>query len=97
MAEREAFLAFLLSMMTQVDELTKARHYQMSYYEFLEGLARIAEKASLIPFISNQPQVQLPLEERRLQPLHYKLEGLLLHIYYRLGKTIKRTLSDLDS
>jgi len=25
--DREAFLAFLLSMMTQVDELNKARHY----------------------------------------------------------------------
>lgn len=30
-------------------------------------------------------------------PLNLKLEGLLLHIYYKLGKTIKRTLSDINS
>jgi phosphatidylserine decarboxylase len=60
--EREAYIAFLLSMMTQVDELNKARHYQMSFYEFLEALARVAEKVSILPFdlkCSNPPKINL--------------------------------------
>jgi len=26
------------------------RHYQMNYFEFIEALARIAEKISILPF-----------------------------------------------
>lgn len=48
--DRDANLAFNLSMMTQVDELNFDRVFQMSFVEFLEALARIAEKASFAPF-----------------------------------------------
>lgn len=35
-------------MMTKVDELESDRIFQMSYIEFLEALARVAEKLSPI-------------------------------------------------
>ncbi len=44
--ERDAFIAFNLSMMTQVDELNNDRIFQMQFVEFLEAVARIAEKQS---------------------------------------------------
>jgi hypothetical protein len=31
--------------MTQVDELSQDRHTQMSFIEFVEGVARVAEKS----------------------------------------------------
>ena len=82
-------------MMTQVDELFSARHYQMNFYEFLEALARSAEKLSLVPM--DRAKEKLSIEQRRLLPLHFKLEGLLLTIYYRLGETIKHSIGDLYS
>ena len=30
-------------------------------------------------------------------PLHFKIEGLLLILYYKLGETIKKSMSDLYS
>lgn len=48
--ERDATLAFNLSMMNQVDELNSDRVYQMQFVEFLEALARITEKYSPLPY-----------------------------------------------
>lgn len=81
--------------MTQVDELFHARHYQMNFYEFLEALARVAEKLSLIPLSYGKEKI--PIEQRRLMLLHTKIEGLLLMIYYKLGEVIKKSVSDLYS
>jgi hypothetical protein len=67
----------------------------MNFYEFLEALARTAEKLSLIPL--GLKSEKTPLEQRRLLPLHLKIEGLLLAIFFRLGDTIKKTMSDLYS
>ena len=36
-------------MMTQIDELNNDKYIMMCFVEFLEALARIAEKKSLIP------------------------------------------------
>ena len=44
--ERDVNLAFNMSMMTQVDELTIERIFRMSFVEFLEALSRIADKLS---------------------------------------------------
>ena len=44
--ERDVNLAFNLAMMTQVDELESDRIFQMSFLEFMEGIARLAEKMS---------------------------------------------------
>ena len=40
-------MAFNLSMMVQIDELNSDRMFQMSFVEFLEALARMAEAVSL--------------------------------------------------
>lgn len=41
--------AFNNSMMTQIDELSNDRIFQMSQIEFYEALGRIAEEANLPP------------------------------------------------
>ncbi len=41
---REIGILFNLSMMTQVDEINKGRHIKMNFTEFLEAIARVAEK-----------------------------------------------------
>lgn len=73
--ERDAFIAFNLSMMTQVDELNSDRIFQMSFVEFLEAVARIAEKYSPQPLTIDEP---LPYEQRFNQPLHLKTEALMV-------------------
>ena len=47
--DKDIYLAFLLSKMTQVDEINSMRHCQMNLIEFYEVLARISEKLSLSP------------------------------------------------
>lgn len=84
-------------MRTQVNEISVQRHIQMHYYEFIEGLARAAEKISLIPLTEFKKEVpKMTLEERRIQPLEIKLEGLLIWIYYRLAEKMKRVLDSND-
>ena len=50
--ERDTCIAFNLSMMTQVDEITLNRTFEMNFIEFLEAITRIAEKKSLPPYCS---------------------------------------------
>ena len=52
---REAEVSFHQAMMTQVDELHTSRHLEMTYLEFLEGVARAASKANLV-LDHNKPQ-----------------------------------------
>lgn len=47
--EKDIPLSFNLSMMTQVDEWNSDRYLQMNFYEFMEAIARIAEKRSMTP------------------------------------------------
>lgn len=56
-AARETSTCFNIAMITQVDEIHKRRHLEMSFVEFLEALARGADMANLPPRISefNQP------------------------------------------
>lgn len=42
---------FNLAMMTHVDEISKDKHLQMFYYEFLEAVARVAHKIRIFPNI----------------------------------------------
>lgn len=44
-------VCFNLSLFTYVDEITKDHHLKMSYIEFIEAFARIADKASHSPII----------------------------------------------
>jgi hypothetical protein len=41
---REIGILFNLSMMTQVDEINRARHIKMYFVEFLEAIARVADR-----------------------------------------------------
>ena len=48
--ERDMNIAYNLSIMTQVDELYLAKGSEMQFVEFLEAIARIAEKLSPPPY-----------------------------------------------
>jgi len=50
LGERDATLYYSLAMMTQVDELGSDRIFQMQYIEFVEALARAADKYSAAPY-----------------------------------------------
>ena len=41
---REIGILFNLSMMTQIDEINKSRHIKMNFVEFLEAVARVADR-----------------------------------------------------
>ncbi|CAI2364059.1 unnamed protein product [Moneuplotes crassus] len=45
---KELGIIFNLSMMTQVNEITSERHYKMSFDEFIEAVARVAEGCNLL-------------------------------------------------
>ncbi|CAD8120300.1 unnamed protein product [Paramecium sonneborni] len=89
--ERDAYLAYLLSMQTQVDELFSLRHFQMEFYEFIEALCRCAEKLSLI-----RTKDILSIDDRRQEPLHKKIDAFLLLIYLRAGESIKQQLKESE-
>lgn len=63
----------------------------MHFYEFIEGLARAAEKLSLKPLteFNKEPPI-LTIDERRILPLEIKIEGLILAFYYKLSEKIKK-------
>ena len=56
----------------------------MEFYEFIEALCRCAEKLSLI-----RSKDYMTVDERRIEPLHKKIDALLLIIYLRAGDAIK--------
>ncbi|CAD8076826.1 unnamed protein product [Paramecium sonneborni] len=79
--ERDVNLAFCLSMLTQVDELESDRLFQMQWIEFMEALARIADKYSPIG-IGKQNDKEWTYEQRFSQPLYYKLEAFMVHLIH---------------
>ncbi|CAD8157226.1 unnamed protein product [Paramecium octaurelia] len=87
LTERECYLAYLQSMITQKDELFQPKHYQMNLYEFIEAIARIAEKVSVI-----RGDKVIEIENRRAQDLQDKISGLLLLMYLTLIDEIKKAL-----
>ncbi|CAD8208269.1 unnamed protein product [Paramecium pentaurelia] len=89
--ERDAYIAYLLSMQTQIDELYSLRHFQMEFYEFIEALCRCAEKLSLI-----RTKEIMNVDERRVEPLHKKIDALFLIIYLRAGDAIKQQLKESE-
>lgn len=62
-------LAYYLSMQTQIDELSSDKHTQMVFVEFIEALARVAEKASLVS-LNSKEFVDYTYDERFELPLH---------------------------
>jgi len=68
-ATREIDICYSQSMMTQVDELYKSRHMEMSFVEFLEAICRAAD-------LSNLPKITGELQENiKDLPLKAKLEN----------------------
>jgi hypothetical protein len=55
--ERDIPIIFNLSMMTQVDELTSERIFEMSYVEYLECLCRLADRVSLPSLYYSEEEV----------------------------------------
>lgn len=47
--DKDVHLIFNLCIAIQVDELTEDRHMRMNFIEFVEALARLAEKISPVP------------------------------------------------
>lgn len=60
--------------MMQVDELNSPRHMQMEFIEFIEALARMAEK--LAPNSPAYKEKYLNGKQRRTLPLYVKFEGI---------------------
>ena len=68
---RETSICFNVAMMTQIDEIHKRRHLEMSFVEFLEALARGADEANLPPKVSefNVPQPVVPNPDEEEAPV----------------------------
>ena len=62
----------------------------MNFYEFCEGIARVAEKISIIIPLGLDGSNVVDHVSRRELPLDEKLDGLILYLYFRLGDQIKR-------
>jgi hypothetical protein len=58
--DKDVHAIFALSMMTQVQEVTEDRHLRMSFPEFIEALARLAEKLSPAPIGQHYENYSLP-------------------------------------
>lgn len=83
-ATREIDLCFTQAMMTQVDELYKKRHIEMSYVEFLEALTRASDMANLTSnsMLTEQEEIhQLFLNENSNGSLRTKLESAFQYLY----------------
>ena len=50
LADRDINMAYNMSMMGQVDEISSSRHLQMNLLEFYEAVARLADVISPIPY-----------------------------------------------
>jgi hypothetical protein len=50
---REIGVLFGLAMMTQIDEISKERNYQMQFLEFLEAFARVADRVMINPYLNS--------------------------------------------
>lgn len=83
--ERDLNQAFNLSMMTQVDEISKSRHLQMHIIEFMEALARISDVLSPIPYGFEKEVETWPPEKLQNLDVSIKLEGLLVGIYKKIS------------
>ena len=63
----------------------------MNFLEFIEAIAKIAERISAIPLYNYNKE--LDSEERKIQPLHNKIEGFVSILFIRLKQTIYSTFA----
>lgn len=69
-------------MQLQPDELNSAEHFEMTLIEFVEALARMADKIS--PRSPSFKVKDLNQQQRTILPLYVKFEGLLFILFHRL-------------
>jgi hypothetical protein len=74
-SERDLQVIFTLSAMTQLDQLNYDRHMRLSQVEFIEALARLADKIS--PLGSEEDPVMYSAQDRMKLPLPTKLENMI--------------------
>ena len=67
----------------------------MNLIEFIEAISRIAEKIS--PMTQYDRRSKLSLDERRVQDLHLKIEGLIFILYNRLKPKFKNTFNQISN
>jgi hypothetical protein len=90
--DRDVILAFRRAQMLQVNELTSNRSFQMSYVEYLEAIARIADEVSLPQIGGDTGYLALSPDMLKLQPLCLKLEAFLVRL---LEKCVDPQFKDL--
>lgn len=99
--ERDINLCYVLSFETQVNELTTTRIFEMSYIEFLEGVARQADRISLPSlYYKEEDEIKnLTDQEREKQPLCLKIEALLVKMMHTVvpHNTIRKYTIPADS
>jgi hypothetical protein len=87
----EVPVCYNLAMMTQVDELDSERIAEMSFVEWLEAFARVADNEAL-PHIAKDPAEEWSFEKLRGQKIWVKTEALLQHVF-KHPKLDKRKLT----
>ena len=55
---------FNISMMTRIDELSESKHTMMTFVEFLEAIARIADNCNFQPIIDDQNAKRMEMKVR---------------------------------
>lgn len=75
LTEREVIMSFNLALMTEIDEITSDRYMVLSFVEFLESIARLAEFKSRTP-VGEREESYIPGETLEIR-LEYKIESLL--------------------
>ena len=91
--QRDAAICFNLAMMTQINEIDSDRHLNSTFIEFLEAFCRCAEKASFppprpppTPGSEEQEIPEMPIEQRKKQPMHVKIENTLPYLIKNCAK-----------
>ena len=84
-----------LSIQTQMDEVNNDRHVRMNLNEFIEALARLAERLS--PCFIGKHIDQFDLISRQIVPLHVKMESLLCFINKKIKKKTFEKFFDIFS
>lgn len=77
--EKDANIAFNLSLGMQVDEVDNSKLMNLNFYEFLESLSRISEKLNLAPYKENNKDWSHIV--RKNLDLHIKLEAFMEILY----------------
>lgn len=79
-SEKDLNIAFRLSVSYHVDDLESEinRNLYLNFSEFIEAIARCAEKSGLVPYGERDTDMKWTVKLRSVLPLHVKIEALLM-------------------